>query len=518
MTQRCLCSIVIAVSIVLLAPCSAQAQFEGQLSTLGRARPQQYPAPVTTPRGAVTTGQTTTPGAPGGSINTVNSSVQVQGAFQGSTPVGIATKEPLPLSLDEAVSRALSYNMGVIGANQTERNARAQRLGALAQLLPDIVGMGSENAEQLVLSTTGLQSARGIPNFAFARTLGPFNFFQTGALMSQRLLDLTAYRNYQSSKEIVSAARANVRDSRELVILAVGGFYLQTIAVAAQLDSARAQLETAQAVYEQAVDRYRAGVNARIDANRSEVELQTQRLRVISLETDFQTQKLALGRLIGLPLGQEIILTTALQYPGVSAMPLDEALEKAFTNRADLQAAKAQVRAAAQARKAAQAQYTPAVSFNGAYFLAGINPAQSNGMFSAVARVDFPIWRSGRIQSDIGAADAVLAQREAEFEDACGRVDFEVRTAFLRFNAATQQVGVAESNRTLAQDTLRQARDRFAAGVANTIEVVQAQEAVAVAEQDYISSLYAHYLAALSLARATGDAEQGLADMLRHIR
>src|SRR5262245_35502627 len=197
MTQRCLWSVFTALFVVLLAPYSARAQFESQPPTPIRARPQQFPAPVSTPKGSVTTGQTTTPGAPGGSINTVNSSVQVQGAFQGSTPVGIATKEPLPLSLDEAVSRALSYNMGMIGANQTERTARAQRLGALAQLLPDIVGMGSQNAEQLVLSTTGLQSARGIPSFAFARTLGPFNYFQTGALMSQRILDLTAYRNYQ---------------------------------------------------------------------------------------------------------------------------------------------------------------------------------------------------------------------------------------------------------------------------------------------------------------------------------
>jgi outer membrane protein TolC len=451
-------------------------------------------------------------------VNTVNSSVQVQGAFQGSTPVGVATKDPLPLSLDDAVSRALSYNLGVIGAVQTEQNARAQRLGALAELLPDILGTASENAEQLVLSTTGLQSARVIPGIAFARTLGPFNFFQSGVLLSQRVMDLTAYRNYRSSKEIAYAARANVRDSRELVILAVGGFYLQTVAAAARVDSARAQLETAQALYKQAVDRYQAGVNARIDANRSEVEMQTQRLRVISLETDFKTQKLTLGRLIGLPLGQDFTLTTVLEYPPVSPMPLDEALEKAFATRPDLQAARAQVRAAVQARKAAQAQYTPAISITGSYFVAGVNPGQSNGMFSAGARVDFPIWRSGRIQSDVAEADAVLAQRQAEFEDACGRVDYEVRTAFLRLNAATEQVGVAASSRTLAQETVRQARDRFEAGVANTVEVVQAQEAVAVAEQDYISAVYAHYLAALTLARATGDAEQGLANMLRRIR
>jgi outer membrane protein TolC len=74
---------------------------------------------------------------------------------------------------------------------------------------------------------------------------------------------------------------------------------------------------------------------------------------------------------------------------------------------------------------------------------------------------------------------------------------------------------VADSNRNLAQSTLLQARHRFGAGVADTVEVVQAQESVATAEQDYITSLYAHYVAKLALARATGDTEQGISNLLQ---
>jgi outer membrane protein TolC len=195
-------------------------------------------------------------------------------------------------------------------------------------------------------------------------------------------------------------------------------------------------------------------------------------------------------------------------------MSLEDALAVALANRADIQAAAAQVRAAEHARKAAEAQNTPALAVNGSYLLAGVNLAQSNGVFSVFATVDFPIWRSGRIQADIAEADAALSQRRAEYEDAYGRADFEVRNAFLHLMAASEQVSVAESNRVLAQDTLRQARDRFGAGVADTVEVVQAQEFVAAAEQDYIGGLFAHSLARLSLARATGDAEQGIAILL----
>src|SRR4030095_14487982 len=308
------------------------------------------------------------------------------------------------------------------------------------------------------------------------------------------------------------------RDTRYPVVLGVGGSYLQAVTAAARVDAARAQLETARAVYEQATRQNQAGVNARIDVDRSQVELQTQRLRIISLETDLATQKLALGRIIGLPLGQDVTLTTTMEYTPGPEMSLEDALATAMASRADLQAAEAQVRAAREAREAAKAQNVPALAVNGSYLIAGVNPAQSNGVFSVFASVDFPIWRGGRIQASVASAEAVYAQRRAEFEDVRGRVDVEVRTALLRLAATNEQVSVADSNRNLALSTLRQARHRFGAGVADTVEVVQAQESVATAEQDYISSLHAHYVAKLALARAIGDTEQGISNLMQSRR
>jgi outer membrane protein TolC len=489
-----------------------------QEATPGRAKPDQLPLsgriqPGTQP-GSVTSGQATTPVTGSSSVNTLNSSIQVQGPFQGSIPTGTLTKEPLPLSLDEAIRRGLAYNLGMIGAEQTEREARSQRLRALAELLPDVNGNIIASAQQVSLATFGFTP--GTIAGVRQTIIGPFNFFVAGATVNQTLMDLTAVRNYRSSKETTRAARFNVRDSKDLVILGVGGSYLQVMASAARVDSARAQVETARAVYEQAVDRNRAGVNARIDVDRSQVELQTQQLRLISLETDLATQKLALGRLIGLPLGQDFTLTTPLEYRPTSVV-LEEALKEAFESRSDLQAAAAHVRAAEQARKAAEAQKTPAFTLSGNYAVAGINPAHSHGTFAVTGGVEFPIWRSGRIQADIAQADAVLFQRRAEYEDTYGRVDYDVRIAFLALTAANEQVKVAESNRVLSQRTLEQARDRFIAGVTDTVEVVQAQESVAVAEQDYISSLFADHLAQLSLARAKGNSEQGISGLLRSV-
>jgi outer membrane protein TolC len=469
--------------------------------------------------GTVTTIETTAPDGRTISGNTLNGNVQIEGVFGGSTPAGLATPGPLPLNLNEAIRRGLAYNLGVIGATTTERGARAAERSARAKLLPDVSGTITAADEKVSLATLGLQSAQNLPpGFQFGRVLGPFHFFDAGVLVSQRVIDLTALRNYRATKDVTAGTAQSVLDDRDQVVLAVGGSYLQTIATAARVDSAQAQVETAQAVYTQAVRQNEAGVNARIDVDRSQVEWQVQRLRLISLQTDFASQKLVLGRIIGLPLGQEFTLSTMMEYKPGPHPSLQDALTTAFANRADLKAADARVRAADQARKAAKAQYVPSIAVNGGYFVAGETPSQSNGVFSVFATVDFPIWSGGRIPADVALADAAHIQRRAEYDDVRGRIDFEVRTAFLHLNATTEEMSVAESNRALAQSTLRQARDRFAAGVADTVEVVQAQESVATAEQDYIASLYALYLAKLSLARATGNTENGIATLLQQSR
>src|SRR5262245_44284651 len=176
----------IAVATLLL-PRHAAGQFAPTAPS--RSEPKQLPLSGNTTSSQVKTGQATAPTASTSSVNTLNSSIQIDGPYQGSTPVGIATKEALLLSLDEAIKRGLAYNLGTIGAREAEREARAQRLGKLAQLLPDINAIGTVGAQQLSLATFGF---KGVPGLPFPKVIGPFNFFEAGAVMSQTVIDLTA--------------------------------------------------------------------------------------------------------------------------------------------------------------------------------------------------------------------------------------------------------------------------------------------------------------------------------------
>jgi len=453
--------------------------------------------------------------APGttSSINSANPSIQVQGVYLGSVPEGQPGAEPIKLSLEEAVRRGILYNLGSVSADQATRLARGQRLAAVAQILPDVTGELRESIQQINLAAQGFRISVPIPNFRFPSVVGPFNSFDARARMTESL-SITGLRNWRASQQNVASAEYSAKDSREIVVLAVAGSYLQLVAAAARIQSAQAQLNAARAIYDQAVDRNRSGVNARIDVNRTQVELQVQQQRLTSLTNDFEKQKLALARLIGLPLAQRFTVGDSLPFRDLPEPSVADLL-RTLNARPDIQAAEAQVKAAQLTRSAAAAEMYPALEVAADYGANGINPSsQAHGTFAVSGGVRFPIFRSGRIRADIEQADAALAQRKAEAEDLKGRAEQDLRNAALDLSAATQQVRVANSNRALAAETLEQARDRFRAGVADTVEVVQAQQAVATAELDYITSLFAWNLARVSIARAIGQTEQGLAQML----
>jgi outer membrane protein TolC len=469
----------------------------------------------TTQEGSVNTVQNPLPSGLQ-SVNTVTSTVQVQGAYQGSVPSALTAGPGIALSLDDALRRGLQYNLGGVGFQNSVRQAEALRMIERSELLPTVTAGLSVTEEQINLAALGFSGAAFAgTGIAFPTVVGPFHFFDLRAGVSQSVFDLTRTRNYRGAQENVRSVQFAAEDARDLIVLAVTGGYLQVIAAAARVETTRAQVATAQATYQQAVDRRVAGVAPRIDETRSQVELQVQQQRLSAVQNDMAKLKIALGRIIGLPPGQEFSLSDTLPYAPLSNLSFEQALARAYAERADLKAAESQVRAAELVRGAAAAERYPTVQFGGDYGVIGPSPGNSHGTFAVTGGVRWPVFQGGRVRGDIDQAEAALEQRRSEYQDLRGRIDADVRNAYLDLNTAATQVAVAQSNRGLAQDTLTQARDRFAAGVADTLEVVQAQEAVASAEQDYISSLYSHNLAKASLARAIGHADQNVRQFLR---
>ncbi len=462
--------------------------------------------------GSVATQQSASPQGPA----TINSSIQVGGNFAGSIPGKDLPAGPIRLTLAGAVKFGLSANLGPISANNSTRAARAERIQALSALLPNISANASDTVTQVNLAAYGFQfKVPASLGFSIPSVVGPYNYSQLQGSLTQSIFDPVSRRNWQASKESERASQLSGKDARELVVLAVGGSYLQAVATAARVDSQRAQVANSDAIYRQAQVRKAAGTNARIDVTRSQVELQTEQQRLSSLEADLRKQKIALARLIGLPQDREMEFAEPLAYTETPAPDTNVLVQQALKQRADLQALEAQVSAAERTLSAARAERLPSANVNGNYGVIGPNPSSTHGVFAVTGSINMPIWQGGRVKGDIQQAEATLNQRQAELADERGRVEQDVRTAQIEYEAASGQVRLALSNRSLANETLAQARDRFGAGVATTVEVVQAQQQVASAESDYISGLFSFDLARLALARAAGDAESSMASVLK---
>ena len=435
-----------------------------------------------------------------------------QSPFSGSVPEGKPTAEVLPLSFKDAIDRGLRNNLGLLLQSDASLTAQGEKWKELSELLPHLNATVNESVEQIDFAALGFRfNIPGVPN-----VVGPIGVFQTGAYLTQSVFDYHAIQRKRGASYNEKAALNSLKNARELVVLAVGNSYLVTLSGAARVDTAQADVTTAQALYDKAADQQKAGVIPAIDALRAHVELQSRQQELIVARNDYAKQKLTLGRVIGLPPGQEFSLTTAAPYEPLATLPLEQDLQRAYASRPDYLAAAQQVRSAEEFRRAATSEYYPSLDIAGDYGAAGIRPGSSHGVFEVGATLNIPIFTGGRTHADVIEAEATLRQSRQQLENLRGQVDYEVRSARLDLNAAADQVEVARSTVDLATQTLAQAQDRFTAGVTDNLEVVQAQDALTSANQTYISALYSHNLAKIELAKAVGFAEEGVRQYLQN--
>lgn len=433
-----------------------------------------------------------------------------QSPFTSSVPEGKPTNEVLPLSFKEAIDRALRNNLGLLLSNDNTLSARGEKWKELSELLPNVSAAATQSATQIDLAALGFRfKFPGVP-----QVVGPLGTFDARAYLKAPIFNWELIQREQGANAGVAAAQLNYKNARELVVLATGNEYLLTLASSARVDAAQAEAEAAQALYNKAHDQQVAGLVPAIDALRAQVEFQSREQQLIAARNDYAKQKLLLARTIGLPPGQEFNLTDKAPYEPLQPMSVEQALERAYAQRPDYLAAIQQVRSAQKFRRAATAEHLPSVNLSGDYGAAGVNIGDSHGVFDVGATLNIPIFAGGKAHADALQAEATLRQSQQQLENLRGQIDYDVRSALLDLNSAADQVKVAQQELDLANQTLDQARDRFTAGVADNLEVVQAQDSVASANENYISALYAHNVAKVLMARAIGFAEQGVKQYL----
>ena len=480
------------ISIVILAA--------GALSAPAQTRPADGGYSINTPKPISPAEGTTTPSA---------QAAQRQNPYLGSVPAK-STGTTIKLSLQDAIERGLRYNLGLVESEHASIDVRADRLRALSVLLPQVSATAKAAYDNISYQEIGLKlpPIPGLP--ALPSTSGGFGYQDVRVVVSQRLFDRELRERYQARKQDEHASALSLKDAQDVVVLAVGTAYFQVVASAARVETARAQLAAAEEFDQLTANRVTSEVSPEIESLRAQVEHQSTGQRLTNVTNQLEIDKLTFARITGLAIDQQFELTDTPSKIRLAEMTLDGATAEALHSRSDLASAEAAVHAAESTLRAEKAQRLPVLSVDANYGGGGRNVGGLNAVYEIAGTISVPLYTGGRISADIGQAQADLDRRRAEYEDLRGRIGYDVRVAWLNVSASDSSVQVAEKNRTLAERALAQSRDRYINGVTNYLEVVQAQEEVAAANENYIQSLYSLNVASISLARAMGAAETRL--------
>ena len=455
--------------------------------------------------GSVTTPRPINPAT--GTTNPSARATQTLNPYLGSTPDGKVVDEEIKLTLEDAVARGLKFNLGLIDSEQADAQVRAQREHAFAELLPQISSRAEQSYKQLSYKALNIKlpPATGL---TLPPTSGGFGYSEGRIEAEAPILNIRLLDRYKQQKSNERASLLSTRDARDVVVFAVGAAYFQVVASQARLETTKAALASAQELNRQVEDQYKSEVSPEIDSLRARVELSTAEQRVVDATSDLEKDKFTLDRITGTPLAQRWSPSGDYAYVTLLNLSSDEAI--APQTRFDAASAKQEVTAAEWGVKAARAERLPEIAFDGSYGGGGTNPANYNQVYTVQGSVSIPIFTSGRIRSDVHAAEAVLVRRRAEYRDLEGRVEYDVRIARLDAQSSEAAVKVAQANQTLAQKALEQSEDRYKSGVTNYLEVLEAQEALVAANENYVASLFSYNVARIALARALGSAETRL--------
>jgi outer membrane protein len=427
-----------------------------------------------------------------------------QGAQQGAL-LANPPSEVLRLTLDQAVSKALKQNTTAQIAVLTAAQSEQDRKIALSELLPQAQLGATEQWQRvnILAQFGGERIFPGIPGH-----IGPYSIFSAGPSFDGPIFDLNLLRRYQASRNAANASKADSLSTREQVILLVVSQYIAALRSAADVQASQSRVDLAQALYDQAADLQKEGVGTGIDTLRANVELQNESQRLIEAQANRETTLFGLSRLLNLDPRQPIELADSLSFFETPQPDVESSIEQGLAARPEWKSLQEQIRAAENQKKAASELRLPSLHFSGNWAELGTMPNSAIPTYTYAGTVSVPLFTGGRIRAQTVRADMDIQRLHQQQADLRNQIALDVKTALINLDSARNQVRVANLGVQLSKEEVDQARDRFNAGVANNIEVIQAQDSLARANDNQIAALYRFNQARADLARAIGEMEK----------
>ena len=434
----------------------------------------------------------------------------------GGTSVPRETISAMPLTLDQAIALALRSNAEILIRAQQEKYVAGQVLSVETSLFPSITAVAYTQTEEKNLKAMGFNPASikikgfngNIPTIVKVDTT-------SAQLQLSQTLALPALFLLRAARKAGEASVRATQSARGGVVLNTGALYLKTLADQAQLRNAEALERQDQVVYDHAKASRDAGVGISLDVLRAQVQLQNTQQAKVRAANQIAKDKILLNREMGQPAGQELELLDAVPYAEYAGMSLEDAREIAYRNRKDLLGLQAQLELANQTLKAIKYERLPALGFGGYYGVLGETRGLYHGVFAAQGKLQIPIFQEATFRGQREVAAAQASGLRQQIEALRGQIDADLRASMLDVQTAHDLVTVARSNEALSVQALSDSRERFNAGVDDSLPLTRAQAALEGAQSQVVQAEFQFNYAKLQLARNTGVIESQYRSYLR---
>ena len=417
---------------------------------------------------------------------------------------------PVELSLKRAVQLATAPdgNTRVQLTSEALKQAESRRLQSRASLLPDLSAAFTEQNQTRNLGAMGIRIASPIPGFQIPSFVGPFTTLDARVSATQSVFDISAYRRYHAAKMAVSAARSDVKGTDEQVAAQVARAYLSAVRADADVEAAKANVALSEAVVKQAENQKTAGTGTGIEITRARVQLANDRQRLLIAENARRSALLQLLRAIGLSLDTDIVLTDRLTDAPIDGLTLEQAKAKALEDRPDYQAQREREDAARISASAVKLERVPTLGAFGDYGESGTGFGNSLPTRTVGISVRIPVFDGGRRDARRAESASQARSEKVRTKDLREQIELDVRLALDALRSAGEQVKVAKEGLELAENEMTQARRRYDAGVAVSLEVTDAQTRLARARDNQTAALYNYNVARIDLAQSVGGVKR----------
>ncbi len=402
----------------------------------------------------------------------------------------------LRLSLRDAVEAALDNNPNVRLFKERVLEAGGVARTRLGALLPNLSGQVNQRSQTFNLG------AFGIPG---GGVVGPFNPFDARATLVQNLFSLSLIQRWRAARTGIEVATLDAEATKRDIMATVGLLYMEALRAEAAVKASEANIELNRQLLKLAQDRKAAGLATGLDVTRAQVQLENEKQRLLVAQNQSDRTKLNLIRSIGIDFEINLILTDKLRLVELETQTPTEALQVARENRVELEAQARRQKLASLTLSSVTHERIPSLSASGDYGFIGLGIENTLPTRTLGVTLSVPLYDGGQREGRISESRSQVRQEQIRMKDVSDQVTLEVRDALLTIASAKQQVLVSQDGLRLALRELELARERFAVGVANNVEVTNAQTSVARARDNVIEALFNFNAARINLARAQGQ-------------